>query len=270
MKIESALKHFSPKTMNISDTSRATASDALTGTDVMGAFGMCQSKSPLGVAAVLAKAGIGEEDKARAVELLMEHARRTVPRLIVKAAGKKLLPCLKVMCQLAFEEYTRSAATEHACPDCNGRGVINFLANVMVHPGCGEKTAAKYRVDTVEEKCVTCHGKGVISARCRCNGTGRVRDIEKSKMLGAIVEKECDRCSGIGFRRSTGTKAFKVISHHLPDLHVRTWTRNWRPFFESLVVKLEAEESHADTIFKIVTTHSDIAAAGELAKHVNK
>lgn len=270
MKIESALKHFSPKTMNISDTSRATASEALTGTDVMGAFGMCQSKSPLGVAAVLAKAGIGEEDKMRAVEYLMAHARKTVPRLIIKAAGKKLLPCLQVMCRLAFDEYTRSAATTHACPDCAGRGLVNGIANVMVHPGCGEKTPAKFRLETTESKCVTCHGSGVISARCRCNGTGTVRDIEKSKLLGTIVEKECDRCSGVGFRRSTGTKAFKAVSHHLPELHVRTWTRNWKPFFESLVVKLEAEESHAEMIFKIVTTHSELAAAVELAKHVNK
>lgn len=268
MKIESALKHFSPKSMNISDTSRATASDALTGTDVMGAFGMCQSKSPLGVAAVLAKAGVGEEDKRRAVEYLMVHARNTVPRLIVKGAGKQLLPCLMVMCQLAFEEYTRSAATVHSCPDCKGRGVINGLANMMVHPGCGEQTPAKYRVDTYEIACVTCHGKGTISARCRCNGTGRVRDIEKSKLQGTVVEKECERCSGAGFRRSTGTRAYKVISHHLPDLHVRTWSRNWKPFFDSLVAKLEAEESHADSVFKIVTGNESIASIAELSEHV--
>lgn len=268
MKIESALKHFSPKTMNISDTSRATASDALTGTDVMGAFGMCQSKSPLGIAAVLAKAGVSEEDKGRAVGYLMAHAKNTVPRLIVKNAGKQLLPCLLVLCQLAFEEYTRSAATQHCCPDCDGRGVINGLANVMIHPGCGEKTPATYRLDTTESKCVTCHGKGVISARCRCNGTGRVRDIEKSKLQGTIVDKECERCSGAGFRRSTGTRAYKVISQKVPDLHVRTWTRNWKPFFESLVAKLEAEESHADSIFKIVTGNSTLTAISELSQHV--
>ncbi|MDU5780362.1 MAG: antitermination protein [Pantoea sp.] len=255
MKIESALKHFSPKTMNISDTSRATASEALTGTDVMGAFGMCQSKSPLGVAAVLAKAGLGEEDKTRAVNYLLAYARSSVPRLIIKGAGAKLLPCLTVMCKLAFEEYTRSAASQHTCPDCDGRGITNGLANVMVHPGCGENTPPKYRLETTEHQCVTCHGKGFICARCRCNGTGRVRDLEQSKLSGCPVEKECDRCSGKGYRRKPSSKAYKVVSVIVPDLHVRTWERNWKPFFDALVSKLEMEESHADAAFKSVTRY---------------
>ncbi|MFT4271300.1 MAG: antitermination protein [Pantoea sp.] len=256
MNLESALKHFAPKGMNISDSSRATASNALTGTDVMGAFGMCQSKSPLGFSAVLAKAGISEEDKERAIQHLLEYARANTPRLIVKGAGKNLIPCLTAMCRLAFDEYTRSAATTHACPDCHGKGVTSGIANVMVHPGCGEKTPAKYRIESTETQCVTCHGKGKISARCRCNGSGRVRDIEKSKFLGCVVEKECERCSGVGFRRSPGSKAFKVVSMHLNDLHIRTWTRNWKPFFDELVSKLESEESHADSVFKSVTRSS--------------
>lgn len=271
MKLESAIKHFSPKSMNISPTSRATASDALTGTDVMGAIGICQSKSPLGISAVLAKAGVSEEDKEKAVALLMEHAKRRVPRLIVKSAGKKLASCLLIMCRLAFEEYTRSAASNNQCPDCHGKGVINGIDNVMIHPGCGEKTPPKYRLETTEKECVTCHGKGIISARCRCNGTGRVRDLEKSKQMGCVVEKECERCSGAGFRRSPGTKAYKVISMQLTDLHVRTWTRNWKPFFEELVAKLEAEESHADSVFKIITSYSELAAIHELSRQdINK
>lgn len=270
MKLESAIKHFSPKSMNISPTSRATASDALTGTDVMGAIGMCQSKSPLGISAVLAKSGVSEEDKTKAIILLMAYAKSHAPRLIVKSAGKQLSECLLIMCRLSFEEYTRSAATTHQCTDCCGEGVIRKMASVMVHPGCGEKTAPKYRDEIKESQCVTCHGKGVITARCRCNGTGRVRDIEKSKRMGCIIEKECERCSGFGFRRSPGTKAFKVISHLIPDLHVRTWTRNWKPFFDQLVSKLEAEESHADNVFKIVTSSdkSELAAHAALSQHL--
>lgn len=45
MKIESALKHFNPKSLQISDSSRATGSEGLTGTDLMAAIGMGQSKS---------------------------------------------------------------------------------------------------------------------------------------------------------------------------------------------------------------------------------
>ncbi|MDI3365200.1 antitermination protein [Pantoea sp. V108_6] len=269
MNIESALKHFSPKTMNISDTSRATASEALSGTDVMGAFGMCQSKSPMGFAALMAKSGVSPDDKKKAVSLLTEHAKAVVPRLIVKAAGRKLPLCLSILSSMAFDEYAKSAASKHTCPDCEGRGVINSIANVMVHPGCGKKTPPKYRLDTVESECVTCHGKGFISARCRCNGSGEVRDIEQSKLRGVPVMKTCDRCNGVGFRRSTGTKAFKVICSQIPDLHIRTWTRNWKPFFDELVMKLEAEESHAGYVFKIVTTHTELSAIAELSKHDN-
>ncbi|MBP2197202.1 antitermination protein [Pantoea cypripedii] len=259
MNLESALKHFAPKGMNISDSSRATASEALTGTDVMGALGMCQAKSPLGFSAVLAKAGISEEDKERAIQHLLAYARENTPRLIVKGAGNNLGKCLAILCRLAFEEYTRSAATTHTCPDCQGRGVINGIANVLVHPGCGEKTPAKYRIEPTETQCVTCHGKGKMSARCRCNGSGRVRDIEQSRIRGCIVEKDCERCSGVGFRRSPASRAFKVISHQLKDLHIRTWTRNWKPFLDELVTKLESEENHADLVFKKATRSSSFA-----------
>lgn len=258
MKIESSLKHFSPKTMNISDTSRATASDAHTGTDLMAAIGMCQSKSPFGVAAVLAKSGISPEDKQKAVQHLIRYARNNAPKLVVKAAGPKLAACLTVLAKLAFEEYERSAASTHTCPDCGGRGVRNAVENVLVHPGCGSPDSPghvppKYRLDTTEKACVTCHGKGFISARCRCNGTGRVRDLEKSRAQGCIVEKECERCDGHGFRRTPGSKAYRAINSLLPDLQERTWNRNWRPFFEKLVAKLDIEEGHADSMFQLIT-----------------
>ena len=258
MKIESSLKHFSPKTMNISDTSRATASDGHSGTDLMAAIGMCQSKAPFGVAAVLAKSGISPEDKQKAVQHLMRYARDNAPKLVVKAAGSRLPACLCVLSKLAFEEYARSAASRQACPDCNGRGLINGLEHVMVHPGCGSPESPgyvppKYRIDSTEKTCVTCHGKGTISARCRCNGSGRVRDIEASKVQGCIVEKKCERCEGRGFKRMPGSKAYRAVKALLPDLQERTWNRNWRPFFEKLVAKLDIEENYADVQFRKIT-----------------
>ncbi|MFS7181409.1 antitermination protein, partial [Serratia proteamaculans] len=63
MNLESALKHFSPKSLNISDSSRATASEALTGTDIMAALGMVEAKAVFGMALCLGKYGVSEEDK---------------------------------------------------------------------------------------------------------------------------------------------------------------------------------------------------------------
>ncbi|MCX2192537.1 antitermination protein [Pantoea agglomerans] len=60
---------------------------------------------------------------------------------------------------------------------------------------------------------------------------------------------------GRGFTRSPGTKAFRAISVLIPDLQERTWNRNWRPFFDALVAKLEQEESHADQTFQKITGH---------------
>lgn len=45
MNLESAVKYHFAKTTSISDAPSSTSPDRLTGTDVMGAFGMCQSKS---------------------------------------------------------------------------------------------------------------------------------------------------------------------------------------------------------------------------------
>ncbi|OXH79222.1 antitermination protein Q [Pantoea agglomerans] len=258
MKIESALKHFNPKSLQISDSSRATGSEGLTGTDLMAAIGMCQSKSPMGIAAVLAKSGVSEGDKDRVIGLLMVHARRITPKLVLKAAGSKLPSCIRVLSKLAYEDYVRSASTTHSCPDCDGRGIMNSIEHVMIHPGCSTPdndnyVPPKYRLEALEKMCVTCHGKGAVTERCRCNGTGRVRDIEMSRQTNSIVEKNCDRCGGRGFTRSPGTKAFRAISVLIPELQERTWNRNWRPFFDALVAKLEQEESHADQTFQKIT-----------------
>lgn len=258
MKLESAVKYFSPKSQNFTDSSRATASDSLTGTDLMGAIGYCQSKSPFGMAAYLAKTGVSNDDRYRTIEQLLSHAHRTAPKLVVKAAGSQLSKCLVILSKLAFEEYSRSAATTRPCTGCDGRGLNNSVKNVMIHPGCGDPmserhTPPKYRNETVEELCVTCHGKGRISARCRCNGTGRVRDLAESARQGAPVDRGCERCSGLGYKRMPSSRAFQAIRVLVPELTQPTWSRNWKPFFEMLVAKCEIEENHADAIFQKAT-----------------
>lgn len=107
--------------------------------------------------------------------------------------------------------------------------------------------------ELARQNCTTCKGKGVITTRCRCNGTGRVRDMELSRKSGLPIDKECERCSGKGFKRSPGTVAFRAVKQLIPELQERTWNNNWRPFFERLVAKCDIEENHADSVFREVT-----------------
>ncbi|MCZ8945425.1 antitermination protein, partial [Escherichia albertii] len=50
MRLESVAKFHSPKSPMMSDSPRATASDSLSGTDVMAAMGMAQSQAGFGMA----------------------------------------------------------------------------------------------------------------------------------------------------------------------------------------------------------------------------
>lgn len=258
MKIESALKYFNPKSQSFTDSSRATGSESLTGTDLMGAIGFCQSKSPFGISAVMAKTGNSEQDTIRTVQQLMQYANRTAPKLLRKAAGSKLGSCLVILSKLAFDEYVRSAATTESCDHCNGTGFIESETEVVKYAGkfneSGEQVIApRTEKQLVRTKCQPCEGKGRISSRCRCNGTGRVRDLAESTRRGEPVDKECERCTGRGYRRMPSSTAFRAINVLVPDLTQSSWSRNWKPFFEKLVAKCEIEENHADAMFRNVT-----------------
>lgn len=258
MKLESAVKYFSPKSQAFTDSSRATATDNLTGTDLMGAIGMCQSKSPFGMAAYMAKTGVSNDDRYRTIEQLLSYAHRTVPKLVAKAAGSQLGKCLVVLSKLAFEEYSRSAATTSNCQHCSGTGFNRVQREVAKYDGyinsCGQEVIPpRIEKEWVQVRCIHCNGKGQVAARCRCNGTGRVRDLAESARQGAPVDRECERCSGRGFKRSPGTRAYRAVNTLLPDLQERTWNNNWRPFFDKLVAKCEIEENHADAEFRKVT-----------------
>ena len=258
MKIESALKYFNPKSHSFTDSSRATGSESLTGTDLMGAIGFCQSKSPFGIAAVMAKTGNSNQDTVRTVQQLMQYAKRTAPKLLRKAAGAKLGSCLLLLSKLAFEEYSRSAATTSTCDHCDGSGFIETEMEVVKYAGKFNESGEEVIPPRTEEqlvraKCQHCEGKGRISSRCRCNGTGRVRDMAESSRRGAPVDKECERCTGRGYRRMPSSTAFRAINVLVPDLTQSSWSRNWKPFFEKLVAKCEIEENHADAMFRKAT-----------------
>lgn len=111
--------------------------------------------------------------------------------------------------------------------------------------------------EVVPAVCDACEGKGTISARCRCGGKGEVLDRKATSERGAPVFKTCERCSGNGFSGVPSTAAYKAILKRVPDLHVRTWTRNWKPFLEGLVDVCYREEQKADSAFQDATSFRD-------------
>ena len=77
MRLESIPKYFAPKSPTFSDSPRATASDSLTGTDVMAAFGDVPGAGRVRSGFIFGKQGISSPE--RALERLKEYA--------IKAAG---------------------------------------------------------------------------------------------------------------------------------------------------------------------------------------
>ncbi|MCQ7044028.1 antitermination protein, partial [Escherichia coli] len=88
-------------------------------------------------------------------------------------------------------------------------------------------------------------------------GKGEVLDRKATGERGAPVFKTCERCSGNGFSGVPSTAAYKAILKRVPELHVRTWTRNWKPFLEVLVDVCHREEQKADSVFQDATSFRD-------------
>ncbi|MGP2470317.1 antitermination protein Q [Yersinia sp. 2540 StPb PI] len=258
MKLESAMKQFSAKSQMITDSPRATSSDSLKGPDLAAAMGMVEARASFGMAAYLGKVGISKEDRIRTVEQLTQFAMKNAPKHVGKVSGRRMAQCMVILAKFAYEEYSSSAAATIPCKCCGGRRFITVTRDVVTYSGYigadgEEKISPTIKNEQVRELCQSCNGKGAISIRCRCNGTGKVRDLEKSKRLGAPVEKECERCSGIGYKRTPSTTAYRAITALLPELNERTWRRNWKPFYESLVAKCDIEESYAEDEFQRIT-----------------
>nr|VUD31406.1 putative late gene regulator [Raoultella sp. NCTC 9187] len=92
MNLENTVKYHFAKSTLISDSPRATASDSLTGTDIMAAMGMTQERAAMGYSAFLGKMGISNNDRERAIELLAEYALTRCDKV---AALRKLAPNVK-------------------------------------------------------------------------------------------------------------------------------------------------------------------------------
>lgn len=273
MKLEASLKHFSPQGMHISDSVKGTSPDRITGTDIMAAIGTTSARARFGLAAFFGKAGISKTDEQMAVQALTRHAMDSAPKNVRKAAGGEFGWCMQVLAQFAFAEYSRSAATTAVCSSCGGTGrtTREQVTRKVSYPwGKAPYWASRSRAvrpsdweqwtevtEVVPSVCDACEGKGAISARCRCGGKGEVLDRKATKERGAPVFKTCERCSGNGFSSVPSTAAHKAILKRLPDLHVRTWTRNWKPFLEALVSICHQEETKAEAEFQRATKFSD-------------
>lgn len=125
MKLENALKNFHPKSPTFGNVAGCTSPDRITGTDIMAAMGMTESQAKFGMTAFLAKNDISEEDKFSTVEALTQYALKVAPKLVRKAAGKKLGYCLIILAKMAFEDYARSAGSVCQCSACSGKGMID-------------------------------------------------------------------------------------------------------------------------------------------------
>jgi hypothetical protein len=124
MRLESIAKYFAPKSPMFSDSPRATASERLTGTDVMAALGLAGSKCGFGFDLYLAKIGISSPD--RAMEALYESAVEISRRykVVSELSESDRTRILEIMCAFAYQDYSRSAASVRRCDCCNGEGFI--------------------------------------------------------------------------------------------------------------------------------------------------
>ncbi len=106
MNLESIAKYFAPKSPMLSDSPRATASDGLTGTDIMAALGLVNAKCGFGFDLYLAKIGVSTPD--RAMELLYESAERLSIRFnIVSELSQDVRKEFSKFCVLLHTRITR-------------------------------------------------------------------------------------------------------------------------------------------------------------------
>ncbi|WP_369788337.1 antitermination protein [Rouxiella sp. WC2420] len=249
MSLESSVKYHFPKTQNFTSMPPATASDALSGTDMMGAMGLTQSLAPLGYSAFMGKVGISKNDATRAVSLLQEIALQTCDKV---AALRKLEIDIKpivmqILATYAYLDHCQSAASKKPCPSCQASGFIDAEVFTMKSPFSGG-TRRNVR-EVVRVKCHQCDGKGLVSSSCNdCKGRGRAVSRKLSEEQGVPVLCNCKRCSGRGYERIPSTDAFNAVCQITDALTLDTWKKTIKPFYDELITKLEIEEGYANSV----------------------
>lgn len=275
MNLESTVKYHFAKSTQISDSPRATASDSLTGTDIMAAMGMTQERSAMGYSAFLGKVGISRNDREKAINLLTQYAMTCCDKV---AALRKLESDIKplVMQQLAtfaYEDYSRSAASNKTCDCCKGVGFIEAAVFSMKTSMAGvdrdiiKKTKewgfkiipSQYENrrevrEVARVLCQKCKGKGVVSAACNdCHGRGKAVNEKLTKEQGVPVIGNCKRCLGRGYERIPSTEAYTAVCSITEEISLDTWKKSVKPFYDQLITKFDIEESWAESQLKAIT-----------------
>lgn len=245
MKLESLPKFYAPKSPNLGATAPATGGDRMTITDVMAAQGFVQSKTPLGFALFLAKAGIQTPEPA--IEMLAKIAGELAPacRAVNVLPDHQRVAVCDVLATMAYQDYSRSAASVRPCECCAGDGFITAEVFTMKMAGVVHR-----QVREIERiLCANCKGKRVISNSCRCHGKGRVLDASGEVLLW----KECDRCRGRGYSRLKFSAVLVALQRVWPELKKTTAYNEVQPFFEILVTHCHREEAAAEQQLQVVT-----------------
>jgi hypothetical protein len=276
MRLESIPKYFAPKSPTFSDSPRATASDSLTGTDVIAAFGMCQAQAELGLSAFLGKMGVSDVDKVKAVLLLAEKGMADSIRVapLRKLQEETRAGVVLALSVFTFLDYSRSAASVVACDCCSGTGFIEAeVFTNKVHTPFPAKELVKASIrfgvkgfkpsehevrrelrETVRVKCKNCDGKGRLSTACRdCSGRGTAVDKKETEKQGVPVRGTCKRCSGRGYERIPASRAFDAVQQVTDAISLATWEKTVKPFYDGLIRTLECEENHAEQALQSVT-----------------
>lgn len=259
MNLENTVKYHFAKSTMISDSPRATASDSLTGTDIMAAMGMTQERAALGYSAFLGKMGISNNDRERAIALLAEYALTKCDKV---AALRKLEAGVKplVMRQLAafaFEDYSRSAASVKQCDCCAGAGFIqaDVFTNKFRKPEGKMTVAGMVKVkESARVLCKKCNGTGLVSAACNdCRGRGKAVSKELTAQQGVPVLADCKRCGGRGYERIPSTEAYAGVCIITDAISLDTWKKSVKPFYDLLITKFDIEEAWAEAQLKQIT-----------------
>lgn len=275
MNLENTVKYHFAKSTLISDSPRATASDSLTGTDIMAAMGMTQERAALGYSAFLGKMGISQNDRERAISLLAEYALTKCDKV---AALRKLAAGVKplIMHQLAtfaFEDYSRSAASVKQCDCCNGEGFIDAEVFSMKTstPACAKEIIKKSKEwglkvnpsqyqnrrevrEVARVLCHQCQGKKVISCACSdCRGRGKAVNQDLTEKQGVPVLADCKRCGGRGYERIPSTEAHSAVCLITDAISLDTWKKSVKPFYDQLITKFDIEEAWAEAQLKQIT-----------------
>lgn len=270
MNLENTVKYHFAKSTMISDSPRATASESLTGTDIMAAMGMTQERAAMGYSAFLGKMGISHNDRERAIALLAEYALTkydSVAALRKLDVGVKTL-VMRQLATFAFEDYSRSAASVKQCDCCSGQGFIEadvftmkthytmklpqWAKDLKQSPGDFE---VKRQVKEVAKiLCSTCKGKKVVSCACKdCHGRGKAVNQDLTEKQGVPVLADCKRCGGRGYERVPSTEAYAAVCQITDAISLDTWKKSVKPFYDQLITKFDIEEAWAEKQLKQIT-----------------